>query len=136
MGCHSALMPRMRQAAGAPRRSAPCAVMLLPAASLRAGCVTAMPTAWTTLTSRAVVRPWGWMGQGLLGVACPTGGCTKFPVGPGAGTAWGNLPRSWRGHTLLSAMPALVGCGWGTGMGTVPPLSPGPAHSAEGVRSC
>lgn len=56
MGCRSAQMPQMRQAAGAPRRSVPCAAMLPPAASLRAGCVMAMLTAWTALMSRAVVR--------------------------------------------------------------------------------
>lgn len=106
MGCRSALMPRMRQAAGPPHRSALCAVTLPLAASLRAGCVMAMLTAWTTLMSRAVVRPWGWVGQGLLGVACPTGGCSMFPVCPGAGTAHSVLLR---GCTLLSAMPVLVG---------------------------
>lgn len=57
MGCHSALMAQMRQAAGPPRRSVPCAAMLPPAASPGAGCVMAIPTAWTTLMSRAVVRP-------------------------------------------------------------------------------
>lgn len=87
MGCRSALMPRMRRAAGSPHRSVPCAATLPPAASLRAGCVTAMLTAWTTLMSRAVVRPWGWVGQGLLGVARPTGGCSRFPMCPGAGAA-------------------------------------------------
>lgn len=125
MGYHSAPTPQMRQAAGPPRRSVPYAVTLPPAASRRAGSVTAMPTAWTTVMSRAVVRPLDWVGQKLLGVACPIGGCTRFPEVPGAGTAQGDLLSSWRGYTLLSAMSVLVG--------TVPLLSPGPAHSTEGV---
>lgn len=103
MGCHSALMLQMRQDAGAPRRSVPCAVMLPPTVSLRAGCVMAMPTAWTKLMSRDVVRPLGWMGQGLLGFACLTGGCTRFPV------CRRRPLSSWRGCTLLSAVLVLAG---------------------------
>lgn len=118
MEWHSALMAQMRQDAGPPRRSVPCAVTLPPAVSRRAGSVTAMPTAWTTVTSRAVVRPLGWVGQKLLRVACPTGGCTGFPEVPGAGTAWGNLLSRWRGCTLLSVLSVLVG--WGQGWGQCP----------------
>lgn len=113
MGYHSAPTPQMRQAAGPPRRSVPCAVTLPPAASRRAGSVMAMPTAWTTVMNRAVVRPLDWVGQKLLGVACPIGGCTRFPEVPGAGTAQGDLLSSWRGCTLLSAMSVLVGWAWG-----------------------
>uniref|UniRef100_A0A803YQ49 EGF-like domain-containing protein n=1 Tax=Meleagris gallopavo TaxID=9103 RepID=A0A803YQ49_MELGA len=56
MGCHSVPMPRMRWAAGAPHRTVPCAAMLPPAASPRAGCAMAMPTAWITPTSRDACR--------------------------------------------------------------------------------
>lgn len=114
MGCHSAPMPRMRRAAGDPHRSVPCAAMLPAAVSPRAGCVMAMPTAWTVPMSRAVVRPWGWVGQGLLGAVCPAGGGAP-------GFLWVQkqaLPKATcqaagGGCTLLGAMPVLVGQGWG-----------------------
>lgn len=74
----------------------------------------AIPTAWTTLMSRAVVRPWGWM-RWTAGAACFIGGCPKSLVSPGAGTAQGNLLRGW-GQCLCSALVF--------------------AHSADGVWSC
>lgn len=136
MGCRSAPTPRMRQAAGAPHKSVPCAVTLPLAVSPRAGCAMAMLTAWTMRMSRAVVRPWGWVGQGLLGIACPTGGCTRLPVGPEAGTARGNLPSGWRGCTLLSATPALVGWGWDRCSGSALALPAAPKECGPAEFPC
>lgn len=119
MGCRSAPMPRMRQAAGAPRRSAPCAVTLPPAASPRAGCVMAMPTAWTMLMSRAVVRTWGLGGTGASGGCLPHKWVHQVSCGSRSRHCPGQ-PAEW----LEGAVPAQChDCAGGMGMGTVTPGS-------------
>ncbi|KAJ7402336.1 low-density lipoprotein receptor-related protein 1B-like protein [Pitangus sulphuratus] len=75
-------------------------------------------------------------GTGGPGVACPMGACTSFPVGPGAGTAWGNLLSSWRGRNLLSAMSPLVGWGWGQCTRSALALPTAPKECGPAEFSC